>query len=91
MRSNCLFWAHWRYWRALTAWRKSGAGHALAPRIPAVPSIRAPWWVAHFEVRTWDGEHFIVESYDPIDKRKLPWWKLPIVILFRGEVVRRED
>ncbi len=89
MRSNCLIWAHWRYLNALLAWRRSGAVPGHHPKRIGIPSVHAPWWVMHHEVRTWDGKQFIVEAFVPIDKSVVSGWRVFFEIIFKGEVERR--
>ena len=91
MWNNCFFYAHVRHCRMLRAWRKKGSPQDCVPAIVRRPSRLAPSWVGHWFVGFWCPETSTfkeIESFCPVDKSPLPWWRLWRAAVFRGYVKR---
>lgn len=90
--SNCILWSRRRYAELMAAWRAAGYPEGQEPYKVERASRLAPKWVPHTLVGQWRdcahcGGGVQVESFKPLDTRKLRWRDLWRVILFRGRVV----
>ncbi len=80
---NCRIYARREYRRRMRLWLAAGKPKHLKPWIKRSPSILAPPCVQHEQVGGM-GEPSM--EFVPLDARRLPWWKLPVVLLFHGRV-----
>jgi hypothetical protein len=83
--SNCWIIGKLEYQRRVRAWRKDR-------------SLPRPYWIRRPSDASAFLPHFLVgsgtpdgdihpSSFKPEDDRAVPWWRLPISLLFRGRWV----
>lgn len=83
--SVCIVEAWREYWRLRREWREAGYTPHGEPYVWLRASRLAPSWVPHVGVGLVDEQgRLVMRSFGPVDKRRLPWWRLWRVIVFRG-------